>query len=54
MKNYNVITESGLVVFDGKKTDCNAYLKQALKKGSPIGFLRIVEDKTAKNKRERL
>lgn len=45
MKKYNVITASGLVVFDGKKTHCNAYLKQALKKGSPPGFLRIVEEK---------
>ena len=45
MKTYNVITESGLSVFSGKKTHCNAYLKQALKKGSPPGFLRIVEEK---------
>lgn len=37
----NVITESGLIVFSGNKTQCNAYLKQALKKGSAPGFLRI-------------
>ena len=45
MKNYVVITENWSEVFSGKKTECNAYLKQALKKGSPPGFLRIVLEK---------
>ena len=46
MKKYVVITESGLSVFesDSKRT-CNAYLRQALQKGSAPGFLRIVTGK---------
>lgn len=42
MKIWYVVTSSGYEVFSGKKTDCNKYLAQALKKGSPVGFLRIV------------
>ena len=45
MKNYIVATKNWSEVFSGNKTDCNAYLKQALKKGSQPGFLRIVLEK---------
>ena len=42
-KVWYVITRSGLVVYEGSKRNCNSYLKQALMKGSPIGFLSIVD-----------
>lgn len=44
MKKWEVVTASGMSVFEGNKRECNAYLKQALKKGSEPGFLRIVEN----------
>ena len=52
MKMYEVVTESGLEVFSGKKTDCNAYLRQALKKGSPSGFLRIIPARMDERKKK--
>ena len=39
---WQVVTESGLDVFSGSKPQCKAYIRQALKKGSEPGFLRIV------------
>ena len=46
MKKYVVITKSGTDVFQSdSKWECNAYLKQALQKGSVPGFLRIVTRK---------
>lgn len=42
MKVWQVVTPTGMDVFEGSKRECNAYLKQALRKGSPIGFLSIV------------
>lgn len=38
-----VITSNNFEVFSGNKRECNGYLKQALQKGSPSGFLRIVK-----------
>lgn len=44
MKKYGVVTPAGLTVYGSDlKRDCTRYLKQALKKGSPAGFLSIVE-----------
>ena len=44
MKKYTVVTASGCSVYESdSKRKCNAYLKQALEKGSPVGFLFIVE-----------
>lgn len=40
---WQVVTESGLDVFSGNKPQCKAYIRQALKKGSEPGFLRIVK-----------
>lgn len=40
---WQVVTESGLDVFSGSKPQCKAYIRQALKKGSEPGFLRIVK-----------
>ena len=39
----SVVTERGLDVFSGSKPQCKAYIRQALKKGSEPGFLRIVK-----------
>lgn len=42
MKKYRVITTSGLVVYESdSKRLCNAYVKQAVAKGSPVGFLKV-------------
>lgn len=44
MKKYTVITASGFSVYESdSKRMCNVYLKQALEKGSPVGFLSIVK-----------
>lgn len=44
MKKYYVVTENGAFVFSSdSKVECNRYLKQAIAKGSPVGFLRIVK-----------
>ncbi len=40
---WQVVTDIGLQVFAGTKPQCKAYLRQALAKGSPPGFLRIVK-----------
>ena len=40
---WSVVTESGLPVYEGSRAQCNSYLRQAIKKGSPPGFLRIVK-----------
>lgn len=40
---WQVVTESGLDVFSGSKPQCKTYIRQALKKGSEPGFLRIVK-----------
>lgn len=39
---WNVVTETGMVVFSGSKPHCKGYLRQALEKGSRPGFLSIV------------
>lgn len=41
MKKYEVITEHGSDVFHGTLRECKSYLKQALQKGSPVGYLAI-------------
>lgn len=38
-----VITETGLLVFEGNKAACDAYVEQAIKKGSKPGFLRVMD-----------
>lgn len=38
---YEVITELGSDVFHGTLRECKSYLKQALQKGSPVGYLAI-------------
>ena len=42
---WYVITPTGLIVYEGTKRECNAYLKQAKEKGSPEGFLSIIDKK---------
>ena len=50
MDKYIVITASGLDVFSGSMRECNAYLKQALKKGSVPGFLAIAPSDVCKTR----
>lgn len=45
---WEVVTENGTSVFEGNKRQCNAYLKQALEKGSTPGFLSIQRVETVK------
>lgn len=40
---YEVVTLTGLDVFEGTKKECEEYLDQALLKGSRPGFLTIQE-----------
>ena len=46
MKKYVVVTSSGLPVYESdSKRMCNAYLKQAISKGAPAGFLSVITGK---------
>lgn len=45
---WMVTTPTGWDVFRGTKAECKAYIKQALKKGSEEGYLRIEAVKEAK------
>lgn len=47
---WNVVTETGMVVFSGSKPHCKGYLRQALEKGSKPGFLRIVRARKEREK----
>ncbi len=38
-----VVTEAGMPVYEGSKTKCKEYIKQAIQKGSNPGFLKIVD-----------
>lgn len=49
MKKWLVITNAGagIDVFESdSKRECNAYLRQAHRKGSPVGFLAVIASKT--------
>lgn len=39
---WAVVTPTGMVVYEGDKRSCKAYIKQALAKGSEADFLRII------------
>lgn len=38
---YQVNTANGSVVYEGSRAMCHAYIRQAIAKGSPPGFLQI-------------
>lgn len=43
---YQVITPSGLSVFSSdRKSVCNAYIRQAVNKGSERDFLKVIDTK---------
>lgn len=49
MKKWFVTTNAGagIVVFESdSKRECNAYLKNAHRMGSPVGFLVVLSSKT--------
>lgn len=49
MKKWLVITNTGagIVVFESdSKRECNAYLRNAHRMGSPVGFLAVIASKT--------
>lgn len=43
-KPWYVVTSSGLPVFEGSRGRCYDYVVQALRKGSPSGFLSVVRE----------
>lgn len=49
MKNWLVVTNAGagIIVFESNsKRECSAYIKNAHRMGSPVGFLAVVASKS--------